>query len=215
MTTTDHRTQAEKDAAQRFARETAKHQMTVMQDGGLYRTLRFANSDSSLYWYEITTTPGQLVFSGDGDSFVFRLAPDMFDMFRSSYQGGDLNIGYWAERCRTSNAKSYSRELFAQYVEKQVADAEPYYPGLREDVECEVFENDNVDREPDAVRAAATYAYFLDHDKNPERRPAFCFHYVHDWDLQDYDWWFLFACHAIRAGIGQYDAAKAAKAVAR
>jgi hypothetical protein len=79
---TDHRSEAEKAAARRFASETSKHQMTVLHDDGLHRTLRFANPDSSLYWYEITTTPGQLVFSGDGDSFVFRLAPDMFEMFR-------------------------------------------------------------------------------------------------------------------------------------
>jgi hypothetical protein len=214
MPETDHRSEAEKAAAQRFANETSKHQMTVLHDDGLYRHLRFANPDSSLYWYEISTTPGQLVFSGDGDSFVFRLAPDMFETFRRSCDGGDLNIGYWAEKCRTGNAKSYSRDLFEQYVEKQVAAAESYYPGLREDVECEVFENDDVDHEPSAVRAAATYAYFLDYDKNPERRNAFCFRYVHDWGLQDYDWWYLFACHALRHGIAQYDAAKNTPAVA-
>lgn len=34
-----------------------------------------------------------------------------------------------------------------------------------------------------------------------------------DWYLlRDYTWWFLFACHGIRWGVAQYDAAKATTA---
>ncbi|MFI0900616.1 hypothetical protein [Streptomyces sp. NPDC020983] len=213
---TDYRTQAERDAADRFARETAKHQMTVLHDDGLHRHLRFANPGSSLYWFEITTTPGQLVFSGDGDSFVFRLAPDMFEMFRQSADSGAVNASYWAEKVRTGNARSYSRERFEEYVEEQVAAAEPYYPGIRDDVQVEIFDDVvyDVNYEASALMAALGYAYFLDPDQNPEGRKAFNFKYVHEWDLRDFDWWYLFACHAIVWGIAQYDAAKTTTAVA-
>lgn len=122
------------DVASCFVRDAASHQMTALHDDGLYRDLRFTNPDSTLYWYEITTTPGQLVFSGDGaDSFVFRLAAD-------------------------------------------------------------------------ALMAVLDYAYWLEPDKNPTGLKAFRFKYVHEWVLKDFDWWFLFALHAIKDAIARYDA---------
>lgn len=33
----------------------------------------------------------------------------------------------------------------------------------------------------------------------------------HEWDLTDFHWWFLWACHAILFGVQQYDTAKAAE----
>lgn len=197
------------EIAARFARETAKHTMTVLHDDGLYRHLRFANPSSSLYWYEITTTPGQLVFSGDGDSFVFRLAPDMFEMFRRSAESGGINAQYWAEKCRTGNAKSYSRARFEEYVWKAVAEAEPYYRALRDGVREEIF-NDamyDVDYESAALMAVLGYEYHLTTrpDAAGNRQP-FRFRYVHEWELKDFDWWFLFACHAISDAIVKYDA---------
>lgn len=29
-----------------------------------------------------------------------------------------------------------------------------------------------------------------------------------EWDLRDWDWWFLWACHAIQWGVAQYEAAR-------
>lgn len=196
------------EIAQRFARETAKHQMTVLHDDGYYRHLRFANPESSLYWYEITTSPGQLTFSGDGESFVFRLALDMFEMFRRSAESGGINAGYWAEKCKTGNAKTYARERFEEYVWKQVADNETYYPGLREDVQEEIFDSlvYDVDHESSALLAALGYAYFTDPDQTPTGSRQFRFKYVHEWQPQDFDWWFLFACYAIDDAITKYDA---------
>lgn len=197
------------EIAVRFARDTVGHEMTVLHDEGLYRHLRFQNPKSSLYWYEITTTPGQLTYSGDGESFVFRVAPDMFEMFRRSAESGGINATYWAEKCKTGNAESYSRERFEKYVWKQVAEAEPYYRGLREDVQEEIFDSLvwNVDGEHDALFVAMQYAFFLTAgpDANGNRGP-FSFRNVYDWQLRDFDWWFLFACHAIVDAIVKYDA---------
>ncbi|WP_458089313.1 hypothetical protein [Streptomyces malaysiensis] len=205
------------EIAQRFARETANHQMTVLLDQGLYRHLRFANPESGLYWYEITTTPGQLVFSGDGESFVFRLAPDMFEMFRRSAESGGINATYWAEKCKTGNAKSYSRERFEEYVWKQVADAEQYYKALRDNVREEIFNDPvyDVDHESAALIVVLGYEYRWDVKPNAlGNRDSFRFKYVHEWELKDFDWWFLFACYAISDAIVQYDAARKPEAVA-
>ena len=35
---------------------------------------------------------------------------------------------------------------------------------------------------------------------------------IWEWDLRDYEWSFLWCCHAILLGIAQYDAARAAVA---
>ncbi|MFJ3839410.1 hypothetical protein ACIPY6_28440 [Streptomyces sp. NPDC090054] len=43
-----------------------------------------------------------------------------------------------------------------------------------------------------------------------EHDGGFQFYDTHEWRLRDYSWRFLWACHAIRWGIAQYDAAKAA-----
>lgn len=201
------------EIAARFARETAGHEMTVLLDNGLYRHLRFT-SGSDLYWYDITTTPGQLTFSGDGDSFVFRLTPDMFDMFRRSSEAGDINASYWAEKCRTGNAKSYSRERFEECVWRAVADAEPYYKALRADVEAEIFNSEmfDVDYESAALMAVLGYRYHFSTGPDVKGNTGpFFFRRVHEWELQDFDWWFLFACFAIKDAIAQYDAAKAAQ----
>jgi hypothetical protein len=51
------------------------------------------------------------------------------------------------------------------------------------------------------------------HRAKVEPLGTFTFTDTWDWDLKDYGWWFLWACHAIVWGIAQYDQAKAPQAV--
>lgn len=46
------------------------------------------------------------------------------------------------------------------------------------------------------------HAYALD------RVPGFRFEDTYEWDLQDFDWWYLWSCHAIAWGIARYDEAR-------
>jgi hypothetical protein len=58
------------DIAERFAKETAEHDMEIVHDDGLYRHLRFRHQGpnySSWYWFDLITVPGSLIFRGDGD----------------------------------------------------------------------------------------------------------------------------------------------------
>jgi hypothetical protein len=41
---------------------------------------------------------------------------------------------------------------------------------------------------------------------------GFRFHDTWEWNFRNYDWWFVWACHAILWGIRQYDAVKAGRA---
>jgi hypothetical protein len=233
------------EIASRFARNTAGHTMTVLHDDGLYRHLRFTSNPRgySEYWFDLITTPGQLVFSGDGESYVFRRTTDMFEFFRSGiYRDGSLHInpGYWSEKL-TSNreaATTYSEKLFEDEVAESLAAAEEGYPGVTaawaEHVESEY----NIEYEEEARRALDDFRFgesyrasctkcdwalddeswmiarrkMAEHAKEAGEKHAgfvrdltFTFSDTWEWQLRDFDWWFLFACHAIVWGIARYD----------
>jgi hypothetical protein len=62
----------------------------------------------------------------------------------------------------------------------------------------------NLEDEGDARRALAEYRYRV-----ADCGETFEF-YTLEWDLRDWDFWFLWCCHAIQWGIRQYDQARAA-----
>lgn len=217
MTTTDYRTQAEKDAADRFARETSRHELTILHDDGLYRHLRFMpKTGGSFYWFDLITVPDSLIFRGDGESFVFTIlrADDLFDLFRRTSCNGSISPGYWSEKLssRRDAATDYSTHLFNEQVARDLAEAEKSFPGVTEAWNEHVGEwsEYNTEYESEARRALDDFTY------RPEGTTGerFQFHDTDDWNLNDYAWWFLWACHGIAWGIAQYDAAKTAPAEA-
>jgi hypothetical protein len=123
--------------AERFYRDTKDHELTILQDNGLYRHLRMMppKSKSSCYWYDVITWPGNLVFRGDGETYAFTRLQDMFEFFRSGiYKNGSVHINpsYWAEKL-TSNrdcVKTYDQDRFTKYIGQMVLENEESYPGL-------------------------------------------------------------------------------------
>lgn len=215
---TDVRTESLHKAAERFADETKHHKMTVLHDDGLYRHLRFMSQEpgkppNSGYWFDLITVPGSLIFRGDGESFVFARVRDMFEFFRSNPDRNMITISpdYWAEKL-TSNraaAKAYSREVLDQYVAGELKDAEERRPGIAKAWKFETGDASDyyLDDEDSARQALADFEYAVEgHDS------TFRFEGTWEWDLKDFDWWYLWACHAIVSGIAQYDEAR--KAVA-
>lgn len=212
----DYRTKAEKDAAERFPRDTAKHQMTVLHDDGLYRHLRFMSPENSAYWYDLITLPDGLVVRGDGESFVFTIlrAGDLFDLFRRTAYKGSINPGYWSEKLSSERdaATDYSMHLFDEQVAENLTEAEKEFPGVTEAWNEHVGEwsEFNTEYESEARRALDDFEYL---PEGATGKP-FQFYDTYEWDLKDYAWWFLWACHGIVWGIAQYDAAKSAAAEA-
>jgi len=132
--------------AKRFKNDTAKHEMTVLHDDGLYRHLRFTpvvtdektgkRSRSSSYWFDLITWPGCLAVNGDCGSFMFSRIEDMFEFFR----GSRINPQYWAGKvCGETTTKSYGEDLFRQQVADEVKEAEKDWPGLAEAVQEAIF----------------------------------------------------------------------------
>lgn len=234
---------AVRDSAERFAKETGPweheehlpyghlgprrivtdrpHQMTILHDDGLFRDVRFMSPDHSSYWFELITTPGALTFRGDGESFVFAREYDMFGFFRSSSKS--INPTYWSEKLTSARgaAFEYDEESLRAQVWEYVRNYGGRYRGLAKAVQAHFFDDwadYNFHNETEARAGLNAFSYTPDESLKPfayiEQAP-FTFGETWEWDFKGFDWWFLWACHAIVWGIARYDEAKqAAEAVA-
>lgn len=201
--------------AVRFARETAAHEMLILHDAGLYRHVKFrAPKHGWNMWFELITTPGTLIFRGDGESYVFNRELDMFEWFRTSAWKGRPNLGYWAEKLTSTrrSVKCYDQDLLAARVCEAVAEYyenEPMPDGLRDAVQEDVLDELVGDESTDRQTVESFDFYLNEKDRfDPFKDPDFRFHDVWEWRTQDYDWWFEWACQAIVWGIEQYNAHK-------
>ncbi len=220
------------DIRARFERETADHVMTVLHDDGLYRHLRFRREfwqvpwlnkqHTGMYWFEIVTAPGVLIFNGDSDSFTFRRIEDMFEFFRGPV--GSINAGYWSEKLTNGRdgVMRYDRELLKSGIKDALTEARGYGElpdGLERAIHDDVLDAWDVDTEHGARRALMEFAFYVDESKRhghhefvdgkyewvAAERPDFEFSEPCEWTLCDYDWWFLWALHGIVWGVAQYD----------
>lgn len=226
----------EKETAERFKRDTAQHVMTVLHDDGLYRHLRFGNPGSSFYWFDIVTWPGSLAFRGDMDGgYIFSRVTDMFMFFRRNGNSHGINPHYWAQKlpdCGKS-VREYSDDVLKAELGLRIAE---YEKGGYADLAA-AYERDKAaydaathrqrwpygnvkeptpPESPDELRkliAEYNDNGDLAHEEGArellrELERAGVVSGTWEWDLSDWDWSFLWACHAIVWGIAQYDAAK-------
>lgn len=218
------------DAAERFARDTGPHtreellpygasgpcrilpvrphEMTILHDDGLYRHLRFKSPDRSSYWFELITWPGCLTVRGDfGDAFTFARVTDMFEFFR----GRQINPVYWSEKVDGGRGRTttYSEDLFRRSVWEHVRNYGQEHRGLAKAVQEYFFDrwssDWDVSREDQAREALDAFAFTA-----ADRDEPFRFVDTWEWSFKDFDWSFLWACHAIVWGIAQYEKAKVA-----
>ncbi|TQF04791.1 hypothetical protein E6W39_24395 [Kitasatospora acidiphila] len=192
------------DAAARFARDTAKHQLTVLHEDGLYRHLRFANPQyGGLYRYDLITWPNGMTIRGDGPTFVFSTHPlaDLFSMFRGTSRDG-INPGYWQEKVNAGQVKAWSEAKFREWLTVTAKASEERHPGLVAAVTEQILDSDEHSLEyEDGARTAVAW---FDHDDYDLGFPA-----KWETDFDDWSWEYLWACHAIVWGIAAYDRASA------
>jgi len=214
-------TKIEREVARRFKGDVRTHELTVLQDDGVHRHLRFAGPDTGMYWIEIVTWPGSLYVGGDMDGFVFSRLPDMFEFFRGD--GQRINPHYWSEKLVAPapgggdrrSVKVFSPEAFRATVLDTVRWAAPDYPrGLRSAVIRDVIDHPDAQSEDGArmVLDAFEWPDALDRKKDD---PVFQFTDTWEMDFRDWGFHFLWACHAIVWGIAYYDAHKAGRKVRR
>lgn len=232
-----------KQMAERFAKETAKHEMTVLHDDGLYRHLRFRAPESSFYWYELVTWPGFLAVGGDVDHYVFARVEDMFTFFRRNGNEHGINPSYWSEKLQDGRdrAERYSEDVLRAQLQEEFAVFDKAYPELLAERQVQQSKYDATPyqqrwpyarkgiREPGELwspqEAREALADTESDGSTPYEEGARellaqleahgVVSGVWEWRLKDWDWSFLWCCHAIVSGIAQYDAVKAAGVVAR
>lgn len=200
----------------RFLSDIEGFETTVAQDAGLYRHLRFHRPDTSMYWFDIVTWPGSLVINGDMGAYHFSRMSDMFAFF-GERDHGYINPSYWGEKLQNKgHFLSYSEELFQQRVQEYVDQASADWPSdVRQQLQGAVDErvlNDFDGRTLDERGARELLDEFDFLILGDGRRYSLQFTDTWEWDLRDYDFHFLWCCHAIRWGIQQYVASKAAAA---
>ena len=204
--------------AEKFARDTTEHTLTVLHDDGLYRHLRCAKPGTSIWFFEVVTWPGALVVRGDfGPARVFRRLDDMFAFFRSD--AGRINPTYWSEKLdggsrasAVEHSEDVARSRITECLDEYEADTYPHLldrykqrviptkptpPTRVRELVAEYDEGGDFaypDRARDLLRELEQLGVTAD---------------TWEWDLRDWDWTFLWACHAIVWAIGQYDKAAA------
>lgn len=224
----------EKETAERFKRDTAKHAMTVLHDDGLYRHLRFHAPDSSFYWFDIVTWPGTLAFRGDvGAGYIFSRVEDMFTFFRRNGNEHGINPGYWAEKLSDGgkSVREHSEDVLKANLDPWLADYEKEYPDLLADYEMAKARYDaakpiqrwpygNVKKPSEPKSPVEIRDLIADYEDDDRLRfpdgarellgELEGYGVVSDtweWNLSDWSWEYLWACHAIVWGIAQYDVA--------
>jgi hypothetical protein len=191
-----------------FDRDVAEHEMTILLDQGLYRHLRFKRPNTGLGHFDVVTWPGSLAIGGDRDAFVFSRLPDMFEFFRSP--DGRINPDYWSEKIidGRERAKRYSEDVARERIWSAVRDeyqasgetAKGLAKAVQEGI-CDPYWCDSLAC-GDSARAA------IDGFKYGRDGYEFWFEDSWEWNLRDWDYHYLWACHAIVWGIRQYDARK-------
>lgn len=188
------------ESRQRFESETDKHALTVLHDNGLYRHLRFRQPDRGMYWFDLVTWPGNLVVNGDCGAYHFARLDDMFQFFRaaSGWNSGRINPSYWAEKLRAGEPSRYSEDLTRALVLDHVGDLEEYAPGITAYAQQWLADAD--------LSTEASAEDYLD----GFRYQGQWLDGWGEWRVREWDWAYLWNCHAIQWGISQYDKAQTA-----
>lgn len=189
-----------------FLSDVATHQMTIVQDDGVYRHLQFRRPERSGYWFNIITWPGALCINGDCGTYVFTRLNDMFEFFRNDRPDRKdlyINKGYWGEKlisvCPQGEYKEFSEDLFDKYILEQAREHCEDWPRCKKK-EFMAAVNDEVlgagcDGSDNAYRTAMDFEF---EGSNPFRD---------FWEVScsEYTWHYVWCCYAIAWAVKQYD----------
>jgi hypothetical protein len=199
-----------------FERDTAEHKVNVIRDDGVYRHLRCNKPGTWNMGFDIITWPGYLVITGDVETYVFSRCEDMFNWFGDDPPRREINPGYWSQKLKGDRlgrdiSRSYSHEAFSKQMHEWVR------------MECESAEYDGDEMYESLLREAVDREVLAEYTTYEEEARERILDLQHEgivtgetweWDLKDYDYFFLWCCHAILWAIREYDALAAPEAVA-
>jgi hypothetical protein len=199
------------DAKSRFDKDTAKHEMHILRDDGLYRHLRFKEPGTNVYYYDLITWPGCLVVRGDMGTYAFSRTDDMFDFFGP---GPRINPPYWAQKllaadCNGEHAgdtvKRYSEAAFRQTITEyfdEYMNKDELSGDEREHL-WTAIENDVLsmaEQGPHVVREAVEEFEWRSSTSDETRQ----FYDSWELDFTEYTICFIWCLFAVVSGIAQY-----------
>lgn len=188
-----------------FIRATRRHQLTIENDTGVFRSLYLGQPGTGADHWRLTTWPGHLSISGDRGTYVFSRTRDMFEFFRAIAGKLEINPQYWAQKLEASDThgrgvKVFSEALFREAVNRdmgewdvRLSDAEK----IRGEVEDHL-------RWADIPDQRAAHEAIRDFESTDGHQ--FTDFWEHD--LTEWSYSFLWALYAIVWGIKLYDQAK-------
>lgn len=192
-------------AYREFAANTAKHELEVLHDDGLYRHLRMREPGTGIWHWDVVTWPGHLATSGDiADGFTFTTHHDDEDMLwffdvsrydRFTDGAPYIKPDYWSEKLNRNQqelATEYSPDEVRSYVDTTVC--EGIADGVIDtDIAEDLFTSFGW---VDAKDESAVWNWLSEFQE-----------YLTDWpegDLTRYRSQFLYACYAIATTIETY-----------
>ena len=195
----------QQEIKERFLKDITDHEMTVIQDDGVSRHIRFRKPGTGVYSFDLITWPGILCYTGDMGTFVFSRIEDMFKFFRCQKELFSISTGYWAEKVIASDrrgVREFSIEKFESVVKEYLdnyleSSPEEELEALRERLKDEVIAL-AYDGEYPAMQAAMEF----EHDGNLVLQDFW------EANVEEFTPTFLWCCHAIQWGISIYDKEK-------
>lgn len=180
-------------------RDFAEHELTICHEDGVYRHLRFARPDTSMYSFSLVTWPGYLAIDGDLEGYVFSRTLDMIEFFAGDE---DVNPHYWAQKVTNCRTRRATRVYSEDALKRQVNEAFNW-------IECSEGRGSRREVEDGWREHAADLDLSIEHVARELLRE---FDHVlegdtFEWDLCEWDHHFLLVCFAIKKGVELYRAA--------
>ncbi len=177
-----------------FAKDVENHQMKVLTDDDLHRSLLFKQPNTGNQYFRINTWPHHLCISGDMGTFVFSRLPDMFEFFRGDKEP---NLGYWSEKLVAGTAEKYNESRAREVILSQAEDA-----GL-EPVDLE-YTKLRIGR----MELDSEFGFYNEVMNWSEHELGFSVDTDGIGNCKECTYHFTWCCHAIIWAIQQYDALK-------
>lgn len=188
---------------EQFHSDVANGKMEVLMDNGLYRHLRFRMANGSFGWFDIVTWPGNLVITGDTETYTFNRIDDMFEFF--SKDNKNIKPKYWQEKIVDGNSRARSfcwekfREQALSNFDTQTSDEtdKTLLLEARNDLE-ESLDNTEPD-ESGAIQFLRDYEFIHDGET------YFSFNLTEDApDGMEWNFHYIWCCRAILWAVEQY-----------
>jgi hypothetical protein len=204
---------------ERFAKDTANHQIQILRDDGVYRHILCKEKGTSVYHFNIVTWPGYLAITGDMGANLFSRTEDMFKFFRADRDHGYINPGYWAEKLQCDGERDGVREFDSDKFTRVINE---YRVGWMRSMKGEGIDKQDrrelweaIDNQvlcyADEKHRAELAAYDFSHKLVSVPHYVYHFTDLFEHSFSRFTHGYIWRCRAIAWAIEQYDLAKAAE----